>query len=190
MVSVGWIDDLLRAAASSGDDVATRAAIVVAKNAGYSDDIVDATLIAAKSASKTTGSITSGVLKFVGEHPYITTAGVVGAGLTGIAAIGAAKGMITGIELGATNLLSGGTALPTAFVVDVAGKQKAQPTAPTDVAKDTGLFGWFTDSFMTGLFGTQETKEDLLTKLKPWLVGGAVIVGIVAVGYTVKAFKK
>ncbi len=207
MASIGWIDDFLREAAVSSDTVVKDAAKIAAKNAGYSDDVIEATITAAKLAAKDTGSISSSLLvsaaDFALAHPYLTTGGVVATGIVGIAAIGATKGAVTGVVTGIEDVwtgLTGGNNPPNPnsqinpYLVYYTGKPvlpvKSTPTTDTTTKKaDTGLLGWFTDSFMTGLFGTQQAGTDFMTKAQPWLIGGAVIVGIVAVGYTVKAFK-
>ena len=63
-----------------------------------------------------------------------------------------------------------------------------QPVDKTP-AQNTGVLGWFSTNFMTGLVGDQANADDFMTKAKPWLIGGAVVVGIVAVGYTVKSLR-
>lgn len=154
-----------------------------------------------KAAVKTgerAGSVTSSVLTFVAEHPYITTAGIAGAGIAGITLIGATSGVVSDLKEGAASLLNGENENPNAavnkYVVDSSGKQvlvtAVSDKSVTDSGEDTGLLGWFTKSFTTGLFGSQANTEDLMTKAKPWLIGGAVVIGIVAVGYTVKSLRK
>ncbi len=140
----------------------------------------------------TVGSVTSSVLKFVGEHRYLTTIGVLGVGITGIAAYGATKGAITDIGTGLTNLVSPKAVVVQPLVIDNTGKVVPPVTVPTDTTKktDTGLLGWFTDSFTTGLFGTQEKAASFMDQAKPWLIGGAIVVGAVATAYVVKSVRK
>ena len=187
-IPVGIIDDILRLGAKSSvyaDDVAIRLA---AKGAGYTDEAIDAALAASKSLVKT-GSISSTLGTFALTHPYLTVAGVGLAGVTAVAAIGATKGVVS--DFG--KILAGSGTTTNIYGSNVkAGDPTVDLTKQQDKPKveDTGLLGWFTDNFMTGLFGTQVKGVDFMTKAKPWLIGGAVVVGIVAVGYTVKALKK
>ena len=132
--------------------------------------------------------MTSSLGTFALTHPYLTVAGVGLAGVATVAAIGATKGVVS--DFG--KIFAGTGTTTNIYGSNVkAGDPVVDPTKVQDTAKeDTGLLGWFTDNFMTGLFGTQEKGADFMTKAKPWLIGGAVVVGIVAVGYTIKAIKK
>jgi hypothetical protein len=148
--------------------------------------VVDST-----TAAEQAGSVTKSVLSFVGDHPYLSLAGVAGAGIAGVTLYGAGAGAVS-------NLLKGGDNTnpndqTNAFKVDNSGKQinlNPGTTSSNTPATNTGLYGWFSTNFLTGLFGTQANADDFMTKAKPWLIGGAVVVGSVVVGYTVKSFRK
>jgi len=149
------------------------------------DTIGDASKTVTATAEKA-GSVTSTALKFVGEHPYVTTIGVVGVGVAGVTLVGATTGAITDIK----SALSDDTSKAAdVYIVDNTGKiVTPDKKSTTDTAEDTGLLGWFSKSFSTGLFGTQENADSFMTQAKPWLIGGAVLAGIIVVGYTVKSF--
>lgn len=163
----------------------------IGKAAGESmGEVTDGVAETATTAEKV-GSVTSTVLQFATEHPYLTVAGTVALGVGTIAAVGATKGAITDIGTAFTKLTT--PVSPIVFVVDTTGKVVTSTQTPTDTTtktEDTGLLGWFTGAFWTGLFGTQAAGEDFMTKAKPWLIGGAIVVGAVATAYVVKSVRK
>ena len=187
----GQIVALLEAAGlSSGDDM-----VQVIKNIS-SNLFTNVTNPAVPVAVNTFGTISRGVsgtagaiTSFLVEHPKTTLA--IGAAVAGTTALGAYE-----LNQKKADALNPNTVT---FTTDSKGNPIVLPstkpgTQPAKVVttQDTnpGILGTLVADLSYGLFGdTPSQVASAVESAKPWLIGGGVLVAIVAVGYTINAVR-
>ena len=171
----GQIVALLEAAGlSSGDDM-----VQVIKNIS-SNLFTNVTNPAVPVAVNTFGTISRGVsgtagaiTSFLVEHPKTTLA--IGAAVAGTTALGAYE-----LNQKKADALNPNTVT---FTTDSKGNPIVLPSNP-------GILGTLVADLSYGLFGdTPSQVASAVESAKPWLIGGGVLVAIVAVGYTINAVR-
>lgn len=143
---------------------------------------------------ETSKSLTTTIASAITAHPVAATGALVatGAGIYGLY-------LTTGELQSAANKQATNPYSSTVIYVPASStKTNADTTTPTTSTTDKtssttshGILGDTVGYIAKGLFGdTGEEIAAAVESAKPWIIGGALIVGIVAVGYAINAVKK